>query len=73
MKEKEEGDPYFMVQIVSSAIVNLPPPDALLTAMDQSSSYITFNGNTEERMFDLFKFSPDGTPVRALMRNKKKN
>ncbi|KAI9481218.1 MAG: hypothetical protein EXX96DRAFT_482454 [Benjaminiella poitrasii] len=60
MKEKEEGDPYFMVQIISSAIVNVPPPQALLTVLNQNSSFITFNGNTEERMYNLFKKSPNG-------------
>lgn len=60
MKEKEEGDPYFMVQIISSAIVNVPPPQALLTVLNQNSGFITFNGNTEERMYNLFKRSPNG-------------
>ncbi|CEP10655.1 hypothetical protein [Parasitella parasitica] len=60
MKEKEEGDPFFMVQIISSAIVNVPPPQALLTVLNQNSGFITFNGNTEERMYNLFKRSPNG-------------
>ncbi|KAI9302306.1 hypothetical protein BJ944DRAFT_251611 [Cunninghamella echinulata] len=60
MKEKEMADPYLMVQIVSSAIVNVPPPQALLTILNQNSSYITFNGNIEEKMYTLFKQSPNG-------------
>ncbi|KAG0177072.1 hypothetical protein DFQ29_005293 [Apophysomyces sp. BC1021] len=60
MKDKEEGDPMLMVQIISSAIVNVPPPQALLTILNQNSSFITFNGNTEERMYNLFKRSPNG-------------
>ncbi|KAG2209010.1 hypothetical protein INT46_000780 [Mucor plumbeus] len=60
MKTKEEGDPFLMIQIVSSAIVNVPPPQALLTVLNQNSSYETFDGNVEERMYDLFKFSPNG-------------
>ncbi|CDS11630.1 hypothetical protein LRAMOSA03893 [Lichtheimia ramosa] len=60
MKNKEEGDPFLMVQIVSSAIVNVPPPQALLTILNQNSSYVTFNGNVEEKMYNLFKFSPNG-------------
>lgn len=71
MKEKEEGDPYFMVQIISSAIVNVPPPQALLTVLNQNSSYITFNGNTEEKMYNLFKRSPNGNTVRELRERKK--
>ncbi|EIE79748.1 hypothetical protein RO3G_04453 [Rhizopus delemar RA 99-880] len=60
MKGKEEGDPYLMVQIVSSAIVNVPPPQALLTILNRNSSYSTFNGNVEEKMYHLFKYSPNG-------------
>ncbi|ORZ10749.1 hypothetical protein BCR42DRAFT_421942 [Absidia repens] len=60
MKEKEEGDPHLMVQIISSAIVNVPPPQALLTILNQNSSYITFAPNTEEKMYNLFKRSPNG-------------
>jgi hypothetical protein len=63
MKDKEEGDPYFMVQIVSSAIVNVPPPQVLLTVLNQNSSYVTFDGNIEERMYNLFKNSPNGNSV----------
>lgn len=63
MTTKEEGDPFLMVQIVSSAIVNAPPPQALLTILNQNSSYETFDGNVEERMYNLFKFSPNGNSV----------
>lgn len=63
MKDKEEGDPYFMVQVVSSAIVNVPPPQVLLTVLNQNSSYVTFDGNIEERMYNLFKNSPNGNSV----------
>lgn len=66
MKEKEEGDPFLMVQIISSAIVNVPPPQALLTILNQNSSFITFNGNTEERMYNLFKRSPNGNTVSLI-------
>ncbi|KAI8643106.1 hypothetical protein BD408DRAFT_365282 [Parasitella parasitica] len=60
MTTKEEGDPYLMVQIISSAIVNAPPPQVLLAVLNQNSSYETFDGNIEERMYELFKFSPNG-------------
>ncbi|KAI8343960.1 hypothetical protein BC941DRAFT_341994 [Chlamydoabsidia padenii] len=60
MKEKEEADPHLMVQIVSSAIVNIPPPQALLAILNQNSSYVTFDPNTEEKMYNLFKKSPNG-------------
>ncbi|KAG2178204.1 hypothetical protein INT43_003457 [Umbelopsis isabellina] len=60
MREKEEGDPHLMMQVVSSAIVNAPPPQALLTYLGQNSSPISFNGNTEEKMYNIFKQSPNG-------------
>ncbi|KAI8062082.1 hypothetical protein BC940DRAFT_309487 [Gongronella butleri] len=60
MKQREEGDPFLMVQIISSAIVNIPPPQALLTILNQNSSYVTFDGNVEEKMYNLFKRSPNG-------------
>lgn len=60
MRNKEEGDPHLMVQIISSAIVNVPPPQALLTILNQNSTYITFNPNTEEKMYKLFLKSPNG-------------
>ena len=64
MKGKEEGDPFLMVQIISSAIINIPPPQALLTVLNQNSSYVTFNGNVEEKMYNIFKKSPNGNTVR---------
>ncbi|KAI9313656.1 hypothetical protein BX666DRAFT_2020637 [Dichotomocladium elegans] len=60
MRQKEEGDPHLMVQIVSSAIVNVPPPQPLLAILNQNSTYITFNPNTEEKMYKLFTKSPNG-------------
>lgn len=66
MADKEEGDPYLMVQIVSSAIVNAPPPQVLLTILNRNSSYETFDGNIEERMYNLFKKSPNGNSVTTL-------
>lgn len=67
MKDKEEGDPFLMVQIISSAIVNVPPPQALLTVLNQNSTYVTFNGNVEERMYNLFKRSPNGNTVSKVL------
>ncbi|CAO3608060.1 unnamed protein product [Cunninghamella echinulata] len=60
MKTHEMADPYFMVQIISSAIVNIPPPQALLTILNQNSSCVTFSANVEEKMYNIFKKSPNG-------------
>lgn len=43
-----------------------PPPVALLTILDQNCSYVTFNGNTEEKMYHAFKQSPNGNKVNHL-------
>lgn len=68
LEDKEEIDPYFMVQIISSAIVNAPPPTALLTVLNQNSCYYKFDGNIEEKMYDLFRFSPNGKSVSIMLK-----
>jgi hypothetical protein len=52
-----------MVQIISSAIVNAPPPTALLTILNQNSCYYKFDESVEEIMYDLFQTSPNGKSV----------
>lgn len=37
-----------------------PPPQALLTYLGQNAGPISFNGNTEEKMYNIFKVSPNG-------------
>ena len=71
MRDKEQGDPFFMVQIISSAIINVPPPQALLTVLNQNSKYNTFNGNVEEKMYKIFTKSPNGNVVRSIIDKKK--
>lgn len=63
LMHKEEKDPYLMVQIISSAIVNLPPPQILLTYLNQNSCYINFEGDVQEEMYDVFYRSPNGNSV----------
>lgn len=63
LRDEEESDPNFMVQLVSSAIVNIPPPSILLSYLNQSSGVIPFEGNVQEEMYDLFHFSPNGNQV----------
>jgi hypothetical protein len=66
MVQKEKKDPHFMIQIVSSAIVNVPPPQILLAYLNQNSCYINFEGNVQEEMYDLFTHSPNGNLVSQL-------
>lgn len=63
MTHQEENDPYLMVQLVSSAIVNIPPPIILLAYLNETSGNILFEGDVQEEMYDLFHFSPNGNPV----------
>lgn len=48
---------------ITNPFLYRPPPQALLTILNQNSSYITFNGNTEEKMYNIFKKSPNGNTV----------
>lgn len=67
MRGAEESDPNLMVQLVSSAIVNIPPPSILLSYLNQSSGVIPFEGDVQEEMCDLFHFSPNGNQVTFVL------
>ncbi|KAF9145749.1 hypothetical protein BGX30_007061 [Mortierella sp. GBA39] len=56
-------DPYDMVQIVSSAIVNAPPPGAVITALHTSSKTYSLNDSTSEQMTDIFDKDVDGSSL----------
>ncbi|GJJ68150.1 hypothetical protein EMPS_00496 [Entomortierella parvispora] len=47
-------DPYHMTQIVSSAIVNGPPPGAVISALHRSSKTYPLNDFTSEEMTEIF-------------------
>ncbi|KAG0047316.1 hypothetical protein BGZ83_007614 [Gryganskiella cystojenkinii] len=47
-------DPYHMTQIVSSAIVNGPPPGAVISALHNSAKTYPLNDVTSEQMTDIF-------------------
>ena len=70
--QDEERDPYLMIQIVSSAIVNVPPPQILLTYLNQNACYINFDGKVQEEMYDLFHTSPNGNQVTKARFSKNK-
>ncbi|KAG0246790.1 hypothetical protein B0O80DRAFT_496385 [Mortierella sp. GBAus27b] len=53
-------DPYDMVQIVSSAIVNGPPPSAVITALHKASKTYKLNEHTSEQMTEIFHQDVDG-------------
>ncbi|ORX79614.1 hypothetical protein K493DRAFT_293323 [Basidiobolus meristosporus CBS 931.73] len=53
-------DHRYMVQIISSAIVNIPPPDMVIRVLHVSSSTYKLDENTEEQMFELFTQDVNG-------------
>ncbi|KAF9570146.1 hypothetical protein BGW38_008777 [Lunasporangiospora selenospora] len=56
-------DPYYMVQVVSSAIVNAPPPSAVISALHSSSKTYELNEYTSEKMTKIFPEDVDGSPL----------
>ncbi|KAF8976558.1 hypothetical protein BGZ46_008172 [Entomortierella lignicola] len=56
-------DPYDMVQIISSAIVNGPPPGAVISALHVSAKTYKLNEYTFEEMTDIFHKDADGAPL----------
>ncbi|KAJ1660599.1 hypothetical protein IWQ61_000493 [Dispira simplex] len=62
-------DHRLMYQVISSAIMNAPPPLALLRTLHVTSSTNVFDKMTEERMVELFERDVDDTNLvnRKLM------
>ncbi|KAF9430810.1 hypothetical protein BGZ94_003599 [Podila epigama] len=56
-------DPYYMIQVISSAIVNGPPPSAVIGALHASSRTYALNEYTSEKMTKIFEKDVDGTPL----------
>ncbi|KAJ1918716.1 hypothetical protein H4219_002438 [Mycoemilia scoparia] len=55
-----QHDPRYMVQIISSAIVNIPPPNAVIRGVHYSAKLYNLNSSTNEKMFKLFKEDVNG-------------
>ncbi|OAA81027.1 hypothetical protein LEL_00572 [Akanthomyces lecanii RCEF 1005] len=55
-------DPRYMPNIVSSAIVNTPPPDMLADVLNKRNKVHHFDKNTDESMIPIFQHGPDGKP-----------
>ncbi|KAF9102844.1 hypothetical protein BGX29_004111 [Mortierella sp. GBA35] len=53
-------DPYHMTQIVSSAIVNGPPPGAVISALHKSAKTYPLNEHTSEEMTEIFNQDVNG-------------
>ncbi|KAA1077859.1 hypothetical protein PGT21_022299 [Puccinia graminis f. sp. tritici] len=60
---KAAQDPKYMLNIVSSAIVNTPPPAALISmmgALSRVTHKTLASSQTDEDMIDVFKFDTNG-------------
>ncbi|EGX89355.1 hypothetical protein CCM_07606 [Cordyceps militaris CM01] len=55
-------DPRYMPNIISSAIVNTPPPDILADVLNKRNKVHHFDKNTDESMIPMFHHGPDGKP-----------
>ncbi|KAJ1675564.1 hypothetical protein EV182_001025 [Spiromyces aspiralis] len=55
-----ENDNRYMVQIISSAIVNIPPPNAVIRGVHYTAKLYNLNDKTNEKMFKLFKTDVNG-------------
>lgn len=53
-------DPRYMPNIISSAIVNTPPPDLLADVLNKRNKVHHFDKSTDESMIPIFQHGPDG-------------
>lgn len=53
-------DPRYMPNIISSAIVNTPPPDMLADVLNKRNKIHHFDKSTDENMIPMFQHGPDG-------------
>lgn len=59
--ENPEHDPRLMFNVISSAIINAPPPDAMASLLDRRSKIHHFDRYTDEDMVPIFTSNPDGS------------
>lgn len=56
-----ENDPRLIFNVISSAIVNAPPPDAMATLLNKRSGIHHFNQDTDEDIVPIFVKDVDGS------------
>ncbi|ODV78748.1 uncharacterized protein CANTADRAFT_7090 [Suhomyces tanzawaensis NRRL Y-17324] len=59
--EMPERDPRLIFNVISSAIINGPPPDAMATLLNKRSKIHHFDSETDEDLVPLFYTEPDGS------------
>lgn len=73
VSQHPELDPRLVFNVISSAIVNAPPPDPMATLLNKRSTIHRFDAYTDEDMVPLFTSNPDGTPRENLQFLNKRN
>lgn len=63
---KPENDVRLMINIISSAVVNTPPPDAMAILLQKRAHLHTFDFETQEDTVPLFEYEVDGKTKRPL-------
>lgn len=56
-----EQDPRLIFNVISSAIVNAPPPDAMATLLDKRTKIHHYDRYTDEDILPIFTCNPDGS------------
>ncbi|CUM62797.1 uncharacterized protein PRCAT00000355001 [Priceomyces carsonii] len=59
--EHPENDARLIFNVISSAIVNAPPPDAMATLLNKRSKIHHFSIDCDEDIVPIFQKNPDGT------------
>ncbi len=69
---ERENDPCDMTQVITSAIVNAPPPDAVIRTLHLNERKHHLNTRTKEEMYELFATDVDGKSLssKKLMRRR---
>ncbi|KAF5871611.1 uncharacterized protein Bfra_008634 [Botrytis fragariae] len=62
LKIPKDHDYRYMTNIISSAIVNAPPPDMLADILNKRNKVHHFDANTDEDMIPIFTHDVDGKP-----------
>ncbi|SMN22393.1 similar to Saccharomyces cerevisiae YGR266W Protein of unknown function, predicted to contain a single transmembrane domain [Maudiozyma saulgeensis] len=63
---KPEEDIRLMLNIISSAVVNTPPPDAMTKLLQSRAKLHTFDFETHEDTIPLFEYDVDGETKRHI-------
>jgi hypothetical protein len=58
--QERTRDERFMVQMISSAMGNIPPPFAVIKHLHMSSAVLDFDSDTIEEMYPIFTTTLDG-------------